>query len=69
MSATKNALAEGHLYLLGCFENPESIYELYTNENGMLAWRKTEQELKYPRSNTIAMSVPDEFVICNDYLK
>ena len=57
------------VYLLGCFENPESIYELHSNENGMLAWKKTEQELKYPRSNTIAMSVPDEFVICNDYLK
>ena len=44
----------------------ESIYELYTNENGMLAWKKTEQELKYPRSNTIAMRIQDEFVICKD---
>ena len=54
------------VYLLGCFENPESIYELYTNENGMLAWKKTEQELKCPRSDTIAMRIQDEFVICKD---
>ena len=50
--------------LLGCREHKEAFYEL-NNSNGILSWRKMKQQLKYPRSDTVAMLVPDELVSCS----
>ena len=56
----------GHsVFLFGCKENPESIYELFNTE-GNLSWRKLLQTLTYPRYNTVAMLIPDELVTCNN---
>ena len=49
--------------LLGCESDPKSLYE-FTKINGELIWRKMVQELKYPRSYSLAMLVPDDLVTC-----
>ena len=52
--------------LFGCGEeNPEEIYELI-NTNGTLYWKRMLQKLKYPRSSSISMLVPDELVTCSE---
>ena len=54
--------------VLGCREHSQSLYQLYKDErSGMLSWRKMIQKLKYPRSDTVAMLVPDEIVTCKHY--
>ena len=50
--------------VLGCREHSQSFYQLYKDRSGMLSWRKMIQKLKYPRSDTVAMLVPDEIVSC-----
>ena len=50
--------------LVGCNENPESLYEL-RNINGQLEWRKMKQKLQYPKYLTIAMTIPDNIVSCH----
>ena len=52
--------------ILGCREqdHSQSFYQLYKDRSGMLSWRKMIQKLKYPRSDTVAMLVPDEIVSC-----
>ena len=50
--------------LLGCYPNRESLYELRKNNDGILAWTKLPQKLKYPRESTLAMLIPDEMVLC-----
>ena len=50
--------------LLGCQENPNTIYEL-VNINGTLYWRKMIQELKYPRSYLYAIPIPDHLTTCD----
>ena len=50
--------------LLGCESDPKSLYELTKINGGELIWRKMVQELKYPRSYTLAMLVPDDLVTC-----
>ena len=49
--------------LLGCDKNPESIYEL-REIDGVFSWRKMSQKLKHPRTLSVAMSIPNEFVTC-----
>ena len=50
--------------LVGCKENPESLYELRII-NDQLEWRKMKQTLQYPKHFTVAMTVPDDLVNCN----
>ena len=50
--------------LVGCNENPESLYEL-RNISGQLEWRKMKQTLQYPRYFTIAITIPDNLVNCH----
>ena len=49
---------------MGCNENPEKIYELSVGDLDQLEWKTLDKELKYPRSNLVAMMVPDEFTNC-----
>ena len=51
--------------LFGCYENPQSFYELRNDVDGFLTWRKMPFELKYPRYDTIAMGIPDEMSACS----
>ena len=51
--------------LLGCKENPESLYELIKT-NGVFSWKKMSQKLTYGRYSTIAFLIPETFVSCND---
>ena len=55
--------------LLGCESDPKSLYELTKTNGGELIWRKMVQELKYPRSYTLAMLVPDDLVTCKIWKK
>ena len=47
-------------FLVGCAENPEKIYKLRWNNGETLEWVLMKQKLKYPRSNAVAMLIPDE---------
>ena len=53
--------------LLGCYPNRESLYELRKNNDGILAWTKLPQKLKYPRESTLAMLIPDEMASCTNF--
>ena len=52
------------ILVLGCTENPEKIYELSVGDQDQLEWKTLDKELKYPRSNLVAMMIPDEFTYC-----
>ena len=52
------------ILVLGCTENPEKIYELFVGDQDQLEWKTLDKELKYPRSNLVAMMIPDEFTYC-----
>ena len=45
--------------LVGCEENPEKIYKLRWSNGTMMEWVLMKQKLKYPRSNVVAMLIPD----------
>ena len=47
----------------GCDENPEKIYEL-SGMSDHLEWRTLTNNFQHPRSNTVAMVIPDEFTHC-----
>ena len=51
--------------LVGCEENPERIYKLRWNNGTTLEWVLMRQKLKYPRSNAVAMLIPDVLTYCN----
>ena len=51
--------------MLGCYRNPEQIYEMKWNHNGAsLQWSVMKQTLKYPKYETVAMLIPEEFTNC-----
>ena len=50
--------------LVGCKENPEKIYKLQWNK-ATLEWVLMKQKLKFPRSNAVAMLIPDVLTYCN----
>ena len=53
-------------FLVGCKENPERIYKLrWSNDGTTLEWVLMGQTLKYPRSNAVAMLIPDVLTHCN----
>ena len=52
--------------LLGCYEDRESIYKMKASAaDGSLIWEKLPQKLQFPRTETVAMLVPDTLVKCN----
>ena len=52
--------------LLGCYEDRESIYKMKASTTaGALIWEKMPQKLQFPRTETVAMLVPDKLVKCN----
>ena len=50
--------------LVGCAENPERIYRLRWSSTTSLEWVLMEQKLKYPRSNAVALLIPDTLTHC-----
>ena len=52
--------------LVGCDENPEKIFKLRWENESSLEWVLMKQELKYPKTGTIAMLIPDELTNCKD---
>ena len=54
--------------LVGCAENPEKIYKLRWSNGTTLEWVLMKQKLKYPRSNAVAMLIPDVLTHCNKAL-
>ena len=50
--------------LVGCEENPEKIYKLRWSNGTTLEWVLMKQKLKYPRSNVVAMLIPDALTHC-----
>ena len=50
--------------LVGCKENPEKIYRLRWSNENILEWILMRQKLKYPRSNGVAMLIPDALTYC-----
>ena len=45
--------------LVGCAENPEKIFKLRWRNGTTLEWVLMNQKSKYPRSNAVAMLIPD----------
>ena len=65
-SAVVQETSEGEVVLvMGCNENPEKIYQLSDMPGGQLKWGTLSLELEHPRSNLVAMMIPDEFAHCN----
>ena len=52
--------------LVGCEQNPEKIFKLRWENESSLEWVLMKQELKYPKTGTIAMLIPDELTNCKD---
>ena len=50
--------------LVGCDENSEKIYKLRWSNETTLEWVLMKQMLKYPRSNAVAMLIPDALTHC-----
>ena len=50
--------------LVGCKENPEKIYRLKWSNETILEWILMWQKLKYPRSNGVAILIPDAQTHC-----
>ena len=53
--------------LVGCAENPERLYKLRWSNETSLEWVLMKQMLKYPRSNAVAMLIPDALTQCNNF--
>ena len=59
------------LILVGCFDMnnySQNIYELIY-ENGNSIWKIKPQKLKYPRTLTVSMLIPDEITTCTQFEK
>ena len=57
--------------LVGCFDMnnySQNIYELIY-ENGNFIWKIKPQKLKYPRTLTVTMLIPDEITTCTQFEK
>ena len=54
--------------LVGCEQSPEKIYKLKWNNKATLEWKLMKQKLKYPRSNAVAMFIPDILTHCKNYV-
>ena len=52
------------IILLGCYEKRDAIYEL-SNTNGTFQWLEMTQKLQYPRTETVAMLIPDDLTNCS----
>ena len=52
------------IILLGCYEKRDAIYEL-SNTNGRFQWLEMTQKLQYPRTETVAMLIPDNLTNCS----
>ena len=53
--------------LLGCYppsEQSSLMFQLRKNNNGFLSWNEMPQKLKYPRTFSVAMLLPDYLVQC-----
>ena len=50
--------------LVGCDPNPEKIYKLRWSNGITLEWELMKQKLQYPRSNVVAMFIPDALTHC-----
>ena len=51
--------------MLGCSRNPEQLYEMKWDFDGAsLQWSVMKQNLKYPKYETVAMLIPEEFTNC-----
>ena len=53
--------------LLGCYppsEQSSLMFQLRKNNNGILSWNEMPQKLKYPRTFSVAMLLPDYLVQC-----
>ena len=53
--------------LVGCAENSEKIYKLRWSNETTLEWVLMKPKLKYPRSNAVAMLIPDALTQCNNF--
>ena len=53
------------IILLGCYEKRDAIYELSNSTNGTFQWLEMTQKLQYPRTETVAMLIPDNLTNCN----
>ena len=53
--------------LVGCAENPERLYQLRWSNETSLEWVLMKQMLKYPRSNAVAMLIPNALTQCNNF--
>ena len=53
--------------LVGCTENPEKIYKLRWNNETTMEWVLMRQKLKYPRTNAVAMLIPNALTQCNNF--
>ena len=53
--------------LVGCAENPERLYKLRWSNETSLEWVLMKQMLKYPRSNAVAMLIPNALTQCNNF--
>ena len=53
--------------LVGCNENQEKIHKLRWSNGTNLEWVLMRQKMKYPRSNAVAMLIPDALTRCNNF--
>ena len=53
--------------LVSCAESPERIYKFRWSDEITLEWVLMKQELKYPRSNAVAMLIPDALTECDSF--
>ena len=57
-------------FLVGCEVNPEKIYKLrWSNDETTLEWVLMRQTLKYPKSNVVAMLIPDSLTHCKTNIR
>ena len=53
--------------LVGCTENPEKIYKLRWSNETTMEWVLMRQKLKYPRTNAVAMLIPNALTQCDNF--
>ena len=52
--------------LVGCEVSPEKIFKLKWKNESSLEWVLMNQKLKYPKTGSIAMLIPDEMTNCRN---
>ena len=55
--------------LLGCSDGTitDKIFKLSWKNQNELEWSTMKQKLKYPRDDTVAMLIPNDFIKCQSY--